>query len=786
MTDNHPPCTRVETICIVIYFLICALVAGLLPQVVIPRTAHAQTANSAAVPGEPCGLLAVGRNGSGSGDGSIVLSWDDPGDSSITGYQYRLKTPGTSGEYGSWIDIPDSGASTTGHTITSLNNHTRYNVNLRAGNAAGWGVRRVYFNAWTTTTFDTTTTHVPKRPVLLSSSFYSGTIAIVWKCPRTQDQVLWYEYQHKIGAGMWSDWITLPPTARSLTLAVLDRDTRHYVVLRARNSNGFGSSTLAFPRVPPPPGFRFSDDDGSIHEGAIEAVAAAGVAPGCQHNLYCPADSMTRAQFASLLVRAFPDLIPEDAENHFSDDDGTVDESAINRLASAGITAGCGPRRYCPDDPMTRAQAATLLARALSGLAPPDRDHFSDDDGTVHEIAINALAENGIVSDCGAGRYCPDDPMRRDQAATLLARALNLEPTQPTPSPWQLEPVADGIDGDPTDLQAPAGDDRLFLATKQGAIRIIADGAQLPEPLLDLTDKVNSETVEEGLLGLAFHPHYATNHKFYVFYTDLDGHNQVYEYRTDPSDPNRADPSTARHIITFHQTCLLHNGGQLQFGADGYLYIAVGDGACFNFGTKPETLDQNPHNILGTIVRIDVDNGDPYSIPADNPFVDGQDGLPEVWAYGLRNPWRFSFDGPNIYIADVGHHEREELNIADVSRGGINYGWPIVSDTQCIDSNSSCAGLFTPQIEYYRNDGFAIIGGYVYRGTAIAEMVGRYFYADYTGWIRTFAYQDGEITEHYDWSQAIEELGQVWSFGKDGHGELYVLTSDAVHKIVPR
>lgn len=512
-----------------------------------------------------------------------------------------------------------------------------------------------------------------------------------------------------------------------------------------------------------------------------------GVARGCRYDLYCPDEEVTRGQFATLLARAFPGLVPDDADDFFGDDDGSVHEAAVNGLAAAGIASGCGPGRYCPAEPMTRAQMATLLARALPGLASPDRDHFPDDDGTVHEVAINALAENGIVSGCGPGRYCPDDPMRRDQAATLLARALDLKPTQPEPSPWRLEPVADGIDSSPTDLQAPDGDDRLFLVTKQGTILIIANGALLTEPFLDLTSEVMSAGGEQGLLGMAFHPHYATNHKFYVFYTDLEGHNQVYEYRTDPGDPNRADPSTVRHIITFHQTSLLHNGGQLQFGADGYLYIAVGDDNAIAVLTTEQgsTLRIDPRTSLGTILRIDVDNSEPYSIPADNPFADGQERLPEVWAYGLRNPWRFSFDGPHIYIADVGGVRWEEINIADVSRGGINYGWPAMEGSRCRQPN--CAG-FTPQIEYDHGQGLAVIGGYVYRGTAIGEMVGRYFYSDYTGaWIRTFLYNnDGQVTEHYDWSSAVENLGPVQSFGKDGHGELYVLTDNAVYKIVPR
>ncbi len=530
------------------------------------------------------------------------------------------------------------------------------------------------------------------------------------------------------------------------------------------------------PTVPPPPGFWFSDDDGSRHEGAIEALAAARIASGCGRHLYCPAEETTRGQFASLLARAFPDLVPDYTGDFFGDDNGSVHEADINRLAAVEIAAGCGPSRFCPDDPIRRDQAATLLARALPGLAPPERDHFSDDDGSIHEIAVNAMAENGILAGCGPSRFCPDDPIRRDQAATLLARVLNLNRAEPQLSLWRLELVADGIVGGFTDLQAPIGDDRAFLATRRGMIRVMADGALLPGPFLDLTSKISG-----GLFGLAFHPRYDTNGKFYVFYIALDGNIRIYEYRADSENPNRADPSTARHIVTIERDTSTHHGGQLQFGPDGYLYIGIGD------NNNPES-SQNLQTAHGTILRIDVDNGEPYSIPADNPFADGQDGLPEVWAYGLRHPWRFSFDGPNIYIADVGDVHIEEINIAKASQGGINYGSPVMDGSICVSPTSNCAGLFTPQIEYYHAQGFAVIGGYVYRGTALPEMVGRYFYSDYTGaWIRTFLYNDdGEVTEHYDWSSAVENVAQMQSFGKDGHGELYVLTGYAVYKIVPR
>ena len=633
-----------------------------------------------------------------------------------------------------------------------------------------------------------------------TSSFTGGTIAVAWEDPPPSALITEYKIRYKTGAGRsWSDWETLPATARSLTLTGLAEDAQHHVMIWAFNSAGsnltfFSLGEVSVPQAP----YRwfehqFSDDDGNIHEKAIEAIAAAGISLGCRPRLYCPAAEVTRGQFASMLVRAFPYLTPDDAEDFFSDDDGTTHESAINRLAAAAVVDACAPGRFCPDDPLTRVQMAVMLARVLPGLAPPTQDHFSDD-GTASETAINALTANGIIDGCGPGRFCPDDPARRDQAATLLAKALDLELASPRPSPWRLETVIDRIDriyySRPTDLQAPVGDDRLFLTTLVGLVYVIADGTILPEPFLDLRPIVLPGR-EEGLLGLAFHPNFNANGKSYVFYTDLDGHNQVYEYRTDPDDPNRADPSTARRIITFGQECLRHNGGQLQFGIDGYLYISIGDGGCGWDQERPRWLNgQNPHNLLATIVRIDVDNGDPYAIPADNPFADGRKGLPEVWAYGLRNPWRFSFDSPNIYIADVGGNHWEEVNIADASQGGINYGWAIREGTDCRSLLGDCEapGLFDPQVDYSHTEGLSVIGGYVYRGSAIPEMVGRYFYADYTGkWIRTFAYVNGKVTEHYDWSRAVEmPFSGVWSFGKDSNGELYMLADRSVYKIVPR
>ena len=488
-----------------------------------------------------------------------------------------------------------------------------------------------------------------------------------------------------------------------------------------------------------------------------------------------------------MLVRALPSLALDDAEDYYSDDDDSAHETAINALTAKGIVSGCGPGSFCPAEEVTRGQTATMLVRALPSLALDDaEDYYSDDDDSAHETAINALTAKGIVSGCGPGSFCPADPIRRDHAAAMLVRALSLQPAPIESSPWRLRPVVYGTAAVPTDLQAPTGDDRAFFTTKHGLVRILAGGTVSPEPFLDLTHKVQSGGAEQGLLGLAFHPGYAVNRKFFVFYTDLDGHSQVYQYQADPQNPDRADPATARHIITFEQTSStgFHLGGQLQFGANGWLYIAVGDGEYQENG-------QNTRTLLGTIVRIDIDNGEPYAIPADNPYADGQEGLPEIWAYGLRNPWRFSFDGPHIYIADVGAISLEEINIADAAAGGINYGWSILEGTLCTTPpNCDTAGLFNPQITYPHTVGFAVVGGYVYRGDAIPEMTGHYFYADYRGgWIRTLLYDNGQITQQHQWPQQDEtskiEETLINSFGTDGHGELYVLTHDSIHKIVP-
>jgi glucose/arabinose dehydrogenase len=320
-----------------------------------------------------------------------------------------------------------------------------------------------------------------------------------------------------------------------------------------------------------------------------------------------------------------------------------------------------------------------------------------------------------------------------------------------------------------------------------GAIRIIRDGALLPVPFLDLSAQIVAGG-EQGLLGLAFDPDYGTSGRFIVHYTDLAGDTRLSSFRVS-ADPDIADPSSEQIILTADQPYPNHNGGQVVFGPDGFLYLGLGDGGSAN---DPEGRGQSLAEPLGSILRLDVRSGTPYVVPPDNPFV-GQPGIqPEVWSFGLRNPWRFSFDRAtgDLYIADVGQNQVEEVDIAPAAEGsgrGVNYGWDIMEGSQCL-SGPGCdqTGLALPVFEYSHDQGCSITGGYVYRGSAIPAIQGLYFYADHCqGWVRSFRYAGGAATEVTDWPR-LRPGGFINSFGEDAAGELYVLTlGGGVFKVIP-
>jgi len=352
-------------------------------------------------------------------------------------------------------------------------------------------------------------------------------------------------------------------------------------------------------------------------------------------------------------------------------------------------------------------------------------------------------------------------------------------------------PTSDGIilTEIASDLERPVllvgveGDSRLFILEQRGRIRVLADGRVRTEPYLDIGEQL-SDGNEQGLLGLAFHPDFQANGYAYVNYTNRAGDTRVVRY-SERADGSSLDPATLKEVLFVEQPFGNHNGGQLLFGPDGMLYIALGDGGS---GGDPRGNGQNLDTLLGKILRIDVDGGDPYAIPAGNPFAAGG-GRPEIWAYGVRNPWRNDIDveGGFLYVADVGQNEWEEVSVAPLDQAGVNYGWNTVEGPECfLDSGCDRTGLRDPVIWYGHGDGCSITGGYVYRGDAMPALAGTYFYSDYcSGWLRSFRYDPAQdlAVEQREW--AIPDLGSVYSFGRDADGELYILAGSRVFRIDP-
>jgi glucose/arabinose dehydrogenase len=335
-----------------------------------------------------------------------------------------------------------------------------------------------------------------------------------------------------------------------------------------------------------------------------------------------------------------------------------------------------------------------------------------------------------------------------------------------------LQPVASGFSS-PVSI-AHAGDSRLFVVEQAGTIRIFDGTRILPTAFLDIRSLVRSGG-EQGLLGLAFHPHYRENGFFYVNYTNGGGDTVIARYRVSASDPDHADSGSARQILLVGQPFSNHNGGQLQFGPDGYLYIGLGDGGS---GNDPGNRAQNLGDLLGKILRIDVDGSAPYAVPPSNPFVNRSGAQAEIWALGLRNPWRFSFDRltGDLWIADVGQGSFEEVDFQPAtSIGGENYGWRRMEGTHCHIPSSSCndGTLVLPVIEYDHSGGScSVTGGYVYRGTRSPRLNGTYVYADYCtgrifGAVRDAA---GGLTSR----RLVDSGFNVSTFGEDAAGEIYV------------
>jgi len=335
--------------------------------------------------------------------------------------------------------------------------------------------------------------------------------------------------------------------------------------------------------------------------------------------------------------------------------------------------------------------------------------------------------------------------------------------------------VASGL-SNPLYLTAPAGDDRLFVVEQPGRVRIIRPGTLLPQPFLDITARVSSGG-ERGLLSIAFHPRYATNGYVYVSYTDLAGDSRIERYSVSPTNRDAADPSSAQLVLSVAQPYANHNGGLILFGPDGMLYVGLGDGGS---GGDPHNNGQSTATLLGKLLRLDVDGGVPYAIPAGNPFIDQAGARGEIWALGLRNPWRFAFDRVSglLYVADVGQNRWEEINVVSSNRPGVNYGWRVLEGSECYGAlTCNSQGLERPVVEYSHAEGCSVTGGAVYRGSLIPGIVGHYFYSDYcTGFLRSFRYANGQVVDRREWN--VGQLGSVLSFGDDVAGELYVLSAN--------
>lgn len=365
-----------------------------------------------------------------------------------------------------------------------------------------------------------------------------------------------------------------------------------------------------------------------------------------------------------------------------------------------------------------------------------------------------------------------------------------------------LSPVARGLTRPTFVTQAGDGTGRLFLLEQTGRIRIVKRGNLLPTrggafsappkigvgsetdslPFLDLSARVNANGMEQGLLGLAFYPDYAQSGRFVVDYTGPAGQVVIARFRVSRDNPDRADPQSEELLLQIPKPYANHNGGTVTFGPDGYLYISVGDGGGAG---DPQNNAQNRGSLLGKILRLDVAGDGPYRIPPDNPFV-GRDGRPEIWDYGLRNPWRISFDRVthDLYIADAGQETWEEVNVEPAgSRGGKNYGWKVF-EGKARYSPGEAPGAVFPVLVYGHDQGCVIVGGYVYRGRDLPDLDGAYLYGDFCSGRIWGLKQRGQTWQS---KELLKTELQITSFGQDDAGEVYVVDHrGAVYRLTPK
>lgn len=342
-----------------------------------------------------------------------------------------------------------------------------------------------------------------------------------------------------------------------------------------------------------------------------------------------------------------------------------------------------------------------------------------------------------------------------------------------------LSPFASGLQ-EPVDIAHPPQDSRLFIVERGGRIQILQqDGSKNATPFLDITGRVRSSGNEQGLLGLAFPPDYASSGYFYINYTQANRATRVSRFSVDPNNPDQALPGSEEILIEVDQPFNNHNAGCLQFGPDSLLYIAMGDGGA---GGDPGDRAQNGQSLLGKLLRIDVSMAPGYTVPADNPFVSDGSVLDEIWSLGWRNPWKFSFDRQtgDMWIADVGQDAREEINLEAPGTGGLNYGWRCREGSINFNSSGCSSGYVDPVFDYPHgfSTGQSVTGGFVYRGQTYPDLQGHYVYGDYgSGNIWTLAPDgDGGFTNLLQGK--LLPNGELSTFGQDADGELYVASKN--------
>jgi glucose/arabinose dehydrogenase len=445
-------------------------------------------------------------------------------------------------------------------------------------------------------------------------------------------------------------------------------------------------------------------------------------------------------------------------------------------ILSAALLSGCAPTEdpstppppTAPVDQVsTPGPAAAQASPTFAAAASTEQPEPTEEAGLSPTEALTA-SQTSTQSNTATASQTP--------AASDTPQPASVE-SIPDPGQYEWVLAASGF-SQPVGLEyAPDGSGRLFVLEQPGVIRLIEDGQAVNTPFLDIRDRVDSSASEQGLLGLAFHPNYQENGYFFINYTGRGGNTFISRFQVS-DDPNRADSGSEQNLLTIEQPYANHNGGVVVFGPDGYLYLGLGDGGS---GGDPQGRGQSLDTLLGKILRVNVDSNQSaphYSIPADNPFADGG-GRPEIWAYGLRNPWRISFDSltGDLYIADVGQNTWEEVNIEPAdSPGGQNYGWNIMEANACFQSRDCpMDGLVLPIHSYgTRSEGnCSVTGGYVYRGSVHPELQGVYLFGDYCSGRVWGLLSDGGG----GWqNQLMFETGaRITSFGLDQGGELYLV-----------